>query len=227
MLDTMDEHIIDARTHGRYLCEPPATADAPWPLIVGFHGFAENAEIHLDALRALPGAADWLLASVQALHPFYTPTQRIVASWMTRQHREQAIADNIDYVTRVVAAVRARYDAGGPLVFAGFSQGGAMAYRAAAACRADGVLVLGADVPPDVDPAMLPPVLIGRGTDDEWYAASTLDADVATLRAGGVRVDTCVFDGGHEWGAAFRDAAGAWLDRIRTTATASGARAPR
>ena len=47
---------------------------------------------------------------------------------MTRQDREAAIADNIDYVDRVVAATRTAAE---PLVFAGFSQGVAMAFRAA------------------------------------------------------------------------------------------------
>ena len=42
---------------------------------------------------------------MQALHPFYTKTERIVASWMTRQDRELAIADNIRYVQAVIDAV--------------------------------------------------------------------------------------------------------------------------
>jgi len=211
-----DEHLIDARTHGRYLCEvPPSTG--PWPILMGFHGYAEDAEIHLEALRSIPGADAWLLVAVQALHPFYTRQQRVVASWMTRHDREHAIADNTDYVGRVIRAVQSQYGTRRPTVFAGFSQGGAMAYRAAAAFPCDGVLVLAADVPPDVAAAgrTLPRVLLGRGTRDQWYTEEQHDRDAAALTGHAIAVESCVFDGAHEWGAPFLVAAGEWLARTK------------
>src|SRR5262245_25946469 len=89
---------IETRTHGRFLVRVPAMP-GPWPLIVGFHGYAESADDHLEALQAIPGTDSWLLVAVQALHRFYARReQRVVASWMTRQDRELAIADNVDYV---------------------------------------------------------------------------------------------------------------------------------
>jgi hypothetical protein len=86
---------IDARTHGRYLiCAP--RGGAACPMLVGFHGYAETAADHMQALQTIPGHEDWLLVSIQALHPFYTRKERVVASWMTRDDRELAIADNVD-----------------------------------------------------------------------------------------------------------------------------------
>ena len=61
--------------------------EEPWPLLVGFHGYAETAGDHMDALRAIPGTGEWLLVSIQALHPFYARKERVVASWMTRSLR--------------------------------------------------------------------------------------------------------------------------------------------
>lgn len=209
---------IEARVHGRYLVRAP-DGTPPWPMLVGFHGYAEDAFVHLDALTHIPGAADWLLVSVQALHRFYTRDERIVASWMTRQDRGLAIADNVDYVGRVLDEVRRRYQVQRPLVFAGFSQGGAMAYRAAAHYEADALIVLAADVPPDVTtatPVRLPPVLIGRGRRDHAYLEAKEAADLAALRTLGVQVQVCNFDGGHEWTDAFRDAAGRVLARARS-----------
>src|SRR5215831_7755702 len=139
---------IEAPTHGRYFVRIPASPP-PWPLLVGFHGYAETAGDHLDALQTIPGTEGWLLVAVQALHPFYTRKERVVASWMTRDDRELAIADNIEYVGRVLARVRADFKTGHTLVFSGFSQGGAMAYRAAVNYPAVGVIILAADVPPD------------------------------------------------------------------------------
>jgi predicted esterase len=205
---------IEGRTHGRYLVH--TAPGGPRPMLVGFHGYAETAGDHMDALRAIPGHEDWLLVSVQALHPFYTRRQRVVASWMTRDDRELAIADNVDYVGRVLSRVRRDYDVNDTLVFSGFSQGGAMAYRAAANYRASGLIILAADVPPDVVEhrrVALPAVLLGRGTKDDWYTETREAADRAALERIGVRVELCVFEGGHEWTETFRRAAGGVLRR--------------
>src|SRR5438045_533852 len=119
-------HTIAARTHGRYLVEPgPAER-----LLVGFHGYGETAEASLEQMTKIPGAAEWTIIAVQALNRFYAGRSgNVAASWMTSQDREFAIADNVDYVRSVVAALPPP----SRLVFLGFSQGVAMAYRAAAA----------------------------------------------------------------------------------------------
>ena len=204
----------EARVHGRYLVRTPATA-GPWPALFSFHGYGEDAATNLTALQRIPNASDWLLVAVQALHPFYTKSQRVVASWMTRQDRELAIADNGRYVAGVVEAVSREFGLEtSPIVFAGFSQGVAMAYRAAARIPAAGVIALAGDVPPDVTQP-LPNVLIGRGTTDSWYNDEKVAADVARLKGLARTVETCVFEGGHEWTDTFAAAAGVFLQRIR------------
>jgi predicted esterase len=208
---------IEARTHGRFVVRAP-DVPGPWPLLVGFHGYAETAGDHMDALRSIPGSDRWLLVAVQALHPFYGRKERVVASWMTRDDRDLAIADNVDYVGRVLARVRASHPVGRTLVFSGFSQGGATAYRAASTYPADGVIILAADVPPDIVERRgtpLPPVLLGRGTRDEWYTEAKEAADRAALARLDTSVETCVFEGGHEWTDAFRAAASAFLRHIQ------------
>ena len=217
-------HTVGANTLGRYLVAPPTQGD-PAPLLVGFHGYGENAERHLQALRGIPGVAGWRVASVQALHRFYqTRTGDVVGSWMTSLDRDQAIRDNMAYVRNVVTALRTASDT--PLVYAGFSQGVAMAYRAAlgAGHRCDGLIALAGDVPPELqeEPAdRWPPVLLGCGRSDEWYTAAKLGADLAFLESRPVAFDTVVFDGGHEWHADFYQAAGRFLERIRTSSPAS------
>jgi predicted esterase len=206
---------IATTTHGRYLVAVPP--EPPVGVLVGFHGYGENADAHFQALRSIPAADRWLMVAVQALHPFYTRDQRVVANWMTSQDRDLAIADNIAYVRTVVDEVRVTDGVARPLVFAGFSQGAAMAYRAAAHEPADGLIILAGDVPPDVaalETPRLPPVLIGRGTTDTWYTADKHDADLAVLQRHGADSQSCVFEGGHEWAPAFRDAASAFLLRV-------------
>jgi predicted esterase len=204
---------VEARVHGRYLVRVP-DVPGPWPVLVSFHGYGEDAAVNMTALERIPGVHSWLLIAVQALHPFYTKNERVVASWMTRQDRDLAIADNIRYVSTVVDVIRGEFETTARIVFAGFSQGVAMAYRAAADIPAAGIIVLAGDVPPDVTQP-LPDILIGRGRSDSWYSEARMTADLNRLRDMAPRVDTCVFDGGHEWTDEFAAAAGAFLRRLR------------
>ena len=238
----MIERSIAATTHGRYLVVPPAE-DVSAGLLVGFHGYAEGAESQLERLRAIPGSDRWRLVAIQGLHRFYQRrTNEVIASWMTRQDRELAIADNLAYVEAVLdeiprdkSTVARRSDgelrrdksafahqAGDelrrdkPLVFAGFSQGVAMAFRAACATarQVDGLIAVGGDVPPEIDVASLARVqaaLVCRGARDEWYTGEQFQQDVARIRQAGAAVHPVVFDGGHEWSAAVLDAASAFL----------------
>lgn len=211
------EQTIATRIHGRYLVDRPDTPNA-LPLLVGFHGYAETAPRMLEQLRAI-GGSDWLLVSVQALNRFYTKGNEVVANWMTREDRELAIQDNIAYVAAVIAAVKAEDQVRAPLVYVGFSQGVAMAYRAAAfaghAC--DGLIILAGDVPPDVKPhaASLPPVLLGRGSEEPFYTAAKAAPDLNLLREAGVTVTEHVFDGGHVWDQSFISAARKFLNTLR------------
>jgi dienelactone hydrolase len=186
---------------------------------VGFHGYAENAAIQMERLAGLAGAAGWALASVQGLNRFYRGrSEETVASWMTSEDRDLAIAANLHYVDHAIHEVRKYCTAGGedpdegdrspkgtvPLFLCGFSQGGAMACRAGVlgSSSADGVIAVGADVPPELlaDPeARFPPLLLVRGARDEWYSQEKLDADATALTARGVPVTVLVADAGHEW----------------------------
>jgi dienelactone hydrolase len=211
----MEVRTIEAVVHGRVLYEHRSDRR----LLVGFHGYAENAERHILELQKIPGIGEWSVAAIQALHPFYPRRgggDDIVASWMTRLDRELAIAENVEYVRRALAAIWRGTSGETTLVFVGFSQGVAMAYRAAAfAAPANGLIALAGDVPPDVAAAeaKLPPVLVGRGIADDWYSAERMERDIDYLR-GATNVTVSTFNGGHEWTDEFRSAAGEFLKRI-------------
>ena len=100
---------IETGVHGRYLVRVPDAA-GPWPVLFSFHGYGEDAATNMTALHRIPDVNGWLLVAVQALHPFYTKSERVVASWMTRQDRELAIVDNLAYVTAVVEAVQRAFE---------------------------------------------------------------------------------------------------------------------
>jgi predicted esterase len=213
------ERSIPAGTHGRFLVEPPAV-DGAAPLLVGFHGYGELAEAQLHRLRAIPGAERWRIVAIQGLHRFYQRrTNEVVASWMTRQDRDLAIADNLAYTAAVLDAVAREWPGAPRVVFAGFSQGVAMTFRAAIAAPTpvDGVIAVGGDIPPEIDATALARVrsaLVGAGASDEWYTAQKFDSDVRRLTDAGARVEPVRFDGGHEWHADVIGAATRFLLRV-------------
>jgi predicted esterase len=206
---------VSTTTHGRYLVDIPDHSRAT---LVGFHGYQENAAITLGVLRKIANGRQIGLVSVQGLHRFYSRTNDVVASWMTSQDRELAIADNVAYVSKVLTAVADEFGITRPLIYAGFSQGVAMAYRAAALAQrpCDGVIALAGDLPPDVAPlaGSLPPVLLGRGTEDKWYSGEKAQKDLAVLTPSGAKVSEYVFEGGHEWSPAFIARAGEFVDEL-------------
>ena len=219
MADRVIERTIAAATHGRYLVAAPA-APGPAPLLVGFHGYAETAEVQLARLESIPGADAWLIVSVQGLNRFY---QRrvgdVVAGWMTRQNRELAIADNPLYVGEAVDQAARDWPTRPPLVFAGFSQGVAMAFRAATATDRPvaGVIAVGGDVPPELDPvalARIGTVLLCRGAHDLLYGPEIFANDVRRLREARADVRPLEFPGGHEWSGDVLGAAGRMLSAL-------------
>ena len=211
----MDIRTISTGTHGRYLVEIPGHSRAT---LVGFHGYQENAAITFDVLRQVAAGRSIGLVSIQGLHRFYTRANDVVASWMTKEDRELAIADNVAYVARVLSAIADEHGITRPLIYAGFSQGVAMAYRSAVLAQrpCDGVIALAGDVPPDVAPlaASLPKVLLGRGTEDKWYTEGKAANDRAVLEQAGVTVHEHVFDGGHVWAPEFIAKSGAFVDEL-------------
>lgn len=224
MTNAVQDLRVETTVRGRYLLQAPRRPGGL--LLVGFHGYAEAAEAQLERLVGIPGSDEWLLVSVQALHPFYRGrSNEVVANWMTRFDRERAIEDNLRYVTAVLDTVAAAHEVRA-IVHAGFSQGVAMAFRAALGVprRSRGVIALGGDVPPEL--AALPPetwrdlqVLIGRGTHDEWYSHRKMDADVALLQDRPVHLRRLVFEGGHEWTDAFNKEAGRLLASVAASRT--------
>lgn len=186
-------------------------------VLLGFHGYMEHAAIQMDRLASIPASDAWTLVSVQGLHRFYKGrSEEVVASWMTRQDREEMIADNIEYASRVIERI---VPVDVPLITVGFSQGVAMAFRAGmrARRRADAIIAVGGDVPPELladESARFPPLLLCRGEADEWYTREKLQNDLVALGARGTPPEVLEYPGGHEWTAPVASAAAALILRI-------------
>lgn len=207
---------IPVAIHGRVVVEPCADPTA-W--LLGFHGYGESAEDHLERLRAIRGDRPWWLASAQALHPFYRRRDGgVVASWMTKLDRDLTIAENVRYVTSAVGNLRDSHRLREvPLVLVGFSQGVAMAFRAAAALgdQVAALVVSGGDVPPELRESgpSLAPTLLTRGASDEAYPTTRWAEDTAVLERRARAVEVFEHESGHDWPASLAAASASFLER--------------
>jgi len=199
-----------ARTARYHLAgAPPREAREAWYLL---HGYAQLAAPFLDACAALT-APGRLLAAPEALSRFYaerpTSTDRtgghgsatIGASWMTREMRDEEIADYLRYLDALDAAIGAPADA--PRAALGFSQGAATAARWAARGRTPvaRLVLWGSPAPPDLEPPALAArgvrVVLVTGRGDRLFPPERLESEAARLAGAGLRVVTRLFDGGH------------------------------
>ncbi len=179
------------------------------------HGYGQLA-------ASFAGSAHWPLAPhrafvfPEALQRFYEPLSRkpgnhadapVGASWMTREAREDDIADNLDYLDALAGVISERAPNAAPVAVIAFSQGTATATRwAERRIRADDVppdLVLcGGLLPPDADvgpegPLRRTRVTLVVGTLDRWLTAERLQEERARLAAAAFPVRVHQFEGGH------------------------------
>lgn len=182
----------------------PRTARETWILV---HGYAQLATELLEACKALEGH-ERLLVAPEALSRFYRrgSSGPIGASWMTRERREEEIADYVGYLDEVAAWSERELGAPKCRVALGFSQGAATVWRWAALgkTRLERLVSCGGGVPPDVDLALARPKLdttrveFVRGRSDAYHTAEWLERDRARLAAAGLACEVLEFDGGHE-----------------------------
>ena len=214
----MLEFSMETSVRGRYLLRLPLHS-RPAPLLAGFHGYGQRAEDELEMLNTIPGSESWFCCSIEALHPIYTDKGVPGASWMTSRDREFRIEENVRYVNAVVERIRALYAVNTTLCFHGFSQGAAMAWRAAllGSHPASGIMVLGGDIPPELPLSGCGArVHLARGTGDHFYKEDGYERDTARLHADSVPFIATLYSGGHKAKTGYFQAAGEFLASLRS-----------
>ncbi len=176
-------------------------ATEAWLILHGY-GMLAQGILHWFRAAERPGR---VLIAPEALSRFYAEEKgirRVGASWMTREDRENDLADQQAYLDRVVrefVGVIPR------LELHGFSQGVAAGARwVIRGVRPVARLVCwGGTVPHEIDPAALGQLLGGNpvhfavGERDHWVAPTLVEADAARLREGGCPTVVHHFVGGH------------------------------
>ena len=124
----------------------------------------------------------------------------------------------MSYVNSVVEQLHDENDLSGTVVYLGFSQGVAMAYRTALSAGAAGIISLAGDLPPEIvspnSGGVIPRVLLGRCLEDQWYTKQNLASDLKRLKLMGIVVETCSLECGHEWTTSFGHKCGDFLEKF-------------
>ena len=195
-------YLLGSLTHG--------TTDV-W---IALHGYAQLAAPFAQSAR-WPTAAHRAFVFPESLQRFYladttrpnqNATAPVGASWMTREARDDDIADNITYIDIIASEVRAA-SPGARFTMLGFSQGTATATRWASAAAAwgdppvrliawGGVLAHDADLGPS-SPLREVPTSLVYGTMDRWANEERVAGERARLDAAGFPYDVVQFEGGH------------------------------
>lgn len=174
------------------------------------HGYGQLAARFIQNFEpiAQPGRC---IVAPEALHRFYLDAppapaaqRRVGATWMTREDREQDIADYVDYLDQLISEVMAQ-SPNARLRVLGFSQGSATVLRwAVSATRVPRHLILWAgEVPTDVDwnigVRKLADTRIDavRGDRDELTSKAVAERNLGVLNGVGLRYRLHEFSGGH------------------------------
>ena len=216
-MDNSKSYHIQTKVHGSYLIQDSRNIE-PAPLIIGFHGYGETAEDQMNLLLKIPGIELWTICSIQALHPFYITRAKIGFSWMTSNQRELRIKENVKYVNSIIAETKNSHSVNDTIIFHGFSQGTAMACRAAllGQFNPSGVILLGGDIPPEMEQIdKMKRILLGRGKKDKFYSSIRWKNDIALVKKSKIESFICEFNGGHGGHKNYYEAAGKFLKYYR------------
>lgn len=195
-----ERHIQVPRTARYHVLGDAASARAIWIVL---HGYGQLARYFLNKFEGL--SDELLIVAPEGLNRFYIDEghQRVGATWMTREDREHEIADQVEYLDRLVEELRVRNNA--PLHVLGFSQGVATACRWSllGKTKMDRLVFWAGSLPPEPAFAELGSawqhltVDVVLGTEDPFAGEKELHATSARLNAAGVQYRLHRFTGGH------------------------------
>lgn len=179
-------------------------------LWVGLHGYGQLAEYFVRHLLPLVSPTTRVMAP-EALNRFYLEaaesraaggSQRVGATWMTREDRDHEITDYVTWLDAAVDAERARCAADVRVHVLGFSQGGTTAARwlSRGRVRAASLLLWAAQFPDDVllpGPFASMAIRVIAGDADVYVTPERRTMLTARLETAGVPFERVDYAGTH------------------------------
>jgi predicted esterase len=198
-----EHHITVQRTARYHTLGDAATARELWIVV---HGYGHLARYFLRGFEGLEEGR--LIAAPEALSRFYTGEDftRVGGSWMTREDREEEIADQRAYMDALLKTLREKSPKATQLGVLGFSQGVATVARwlHGTKVKTDRLVIWSGSLPPEFAREELRQRWAGlridlvHGDDDELVGEEKLLGNESQLRGAGLEFRTHRFPGGHE-----------------------------
>ena len=204
MTDRAREHRITIPKTVRYYTLAPSNDEKPRLVLFAMHGYRQLGRFFIRRFEGLEENGVMVIAP-EAPNRFYIEgySGKVGASWMTKEAREDDIADQLTYLNALKAEL---WDGETPIAVLGFSQGGPTACRWLAQNTA-GVksLILHSTVfPNDFDFNASQAWLNGVTTttifgDDDFFAPEQIiEEKMRWLKDKGVNSSLLRFKGGHQ-----------------------------
>ena len=205
---SVQEHHIRVVKRARYYTI--GSADQVSDIWIVCHGYGQLAARFITAFQCIAEHGR-LIVAPEALHRFYrdpppapAASRRVGATWMTREDRENDIADYVDYLDLLISEIVSRAPSA-RLHVLGFSQGSATVLRwAANASRVpDHIILWAGEVPQDVDWTAAARKLaktridVVRGSRDDLTSEEGLSRNLRTLSEVALEYHVHQFNGGH------------------------------
>jgi len=202
----VQEHRITTVRRARYYTDGGGAEPLPESWIV-LHGFTQLAGTFITYFADI-ATPERLVVAPEALNRYYLNREssgsaaaaKVGATWMTREDRENEIADYVDFLDAVHAETSAGADR---VTVLGFSQGVTTACRwlTRGHARVHRLVAWAGQLPPDVDLAPLRDLPGGLavvvGSRDEYASWIDEGNHVARLDEAGVPYEVVTFEGGH------------------------------
>ena len=201
----MQEHRLVTTRRARYFTEGGGEQPLGESWIV-LHGLGQLASVFMTYFRSI-ATPSRLVVAPEALNRHYimesgtrSKDAKIGATWMTREDRENEIADYVDFLDNVW---RETSEGASRVTVLGFSQGVATAARwvAMGKSRIDRFVAWAGQIPPDVEPSAFAKLSGGitmvSGDKDEFSSWIAEGDHGGRLTAAGVTPKMLTFEGGH------------------------------
>jgi len=206
-MQQMQQHTLAVRRTARFHTLGPPDAAEVW---IACHGYAQLARFFLRAFEPINDGSR-LIVAPEALNRYYFETApgvhaadaRVAATWMTREDRDNEIADYIAYLDTLADHVMPSRATPRRVVAFGFSQGAATVSRwvARGRARVDHVVLWGSALPPELEPAtgLLrgARLVIALGDADPQVSAGAVEQQRRRLDQGGMEYRMVRYHGGH------------------------------
>lgn len=202
-----NEHKITVSKTARYFSLGFPSPKTKQVLFV-IHGYRQLASEFINDFEIINNDENYIIAP-EALNKFYASSlsQKVGATWMTKENREDEIKDYIDFLDSVYENVISQFEKDKiKITVLGFSQGTATAVRwiTNGKSKAHNFIIWAGDIPPDIEKEKLKTVFNSLnlhfvlGDKDKFINEERLNQEIAKLKNAEVNFKLHRFSGGHE-----------------------------